>query len=96
MEKSFAQAKAARKVYNLKQAHYINGTMKEELEIIRAAITLPNVSKSIPIAHIIPDREDAVTYGDSKLDSAGGWSITMEFWWWIDWNPTSMHWNMQQ
>ena len=87
MEKSFAQAEMARKVHNLKQVHYINGTMRDELDIIRAAITSPKISKSIPIAHLIPDREDAVTYGDSSLDSAGGWSITMEFWWWIDWDP---------
>ena len=85
MEKSFAQAEMARKVHNLKREHFINDTLREELDIIRAALTSAYISKSIPIAHLIPDRDDGETHGDSSLDSAGGWSIDMKFWWWIDW-----------
>lgn len=85
MKRSFAQGETARKVHNLRKAHFINKTMREELNIIHAALKAENIPKAIPIAHAIPDLEDGIAYGDSSLDSAGGWSISMGFWWFIDW-----------
>ena len=59
--------------------------MIDELNIIRAAFTSPDIGKATPFAHLIPDRDDGDCFGDSSLKSAGGWSIPMRFWWWIAW-----------
>ncbi len=85
MEKSFAQAETAKRVHNLKKVHLIPPTLHEELDLIRQALKADWISKASPIAHHIPDLEDGDAFGDSSLDSAGGWSIPMRFWWWIDW-----------
>jgi hypothetical protein len=37
----------------------------------------------IPIAHFIPRTPFATTIGDSSLEGAGGFSITLGFWWHI-------------
>jgi hypothetical protein len=37
----------------------------------------------MPIAHLIPWMPFAMTIGDSLLEGAGGFSITLEFWWQI-------------
>ncbi len=37
----------------------------------------------IPIAHLIPQTPFAMTIGDSSLEVAGGFSITLGFWWHI-------------
>jgi hypothetical protein len=85
MERTFAQSETARKIHCHKKEHWINGTLKEELQLIRAALSDKSISKACPIAHLIPDHEDSEAHGDSSLDSAGGWSTDMQFWWWIDW-----------
>ncbi len=36
-----------------------------------------------PIAHLIPQMPFATTIGDSSLEGAGGFSITLGFWWHI-------------
>jgi hypothetical protein len=36
-----------------------------------------------PIAHLIPQTPFAITIRDSSLKDAGGFSITLEFWWHI-------------
>ncbi len=37
----------------------------------------------MPIAHLIPQTLFATTIGDSLLEGAGGFSITLGFWWHI-------------
>jgi hypothetical protein len=37
----------------------------------------------MPIAHLIPQTPFATTIGDSLLEGAGGFSITLGFWWHI-------------
>ncbi len=37
----------------------------------------------MPIAHLIPQTPFATLIGDSLLEGAGGFSITVEFWWHI-------------
>ena len=85
MLKSFAQAEMARKVHNLDKVHFINKTLRAELDLIRQALSSNEISKATPIAHLIPDLIDAYAFGDSSLDAAGGWSIQMKFLWWIEW-----------
>jgi hypothetical protein len=86
MRKSFAQSESAKKVHNFKKQHWILPTLKEEIRLIHLALSSPDISKECPIAHLIPDIENGDAHGDSSLDSAGGWSIPMRFWWWINWD----------
>ncbi len=37
----------------------------------------------MPIAHLIPQTLFATTIGDSSLEGAGGFSVTLGFWWHI-------------
>ena len=85
MHRSFAQSEMARKVHNLKKKYIIPPTMKEELQIIRYALESNVIKKCTPIAHLLPDHYDCMAYGDSSLDAAGGWSIDMRFWWYLEW-----------
>jgi hypothetical protein len=34
-----------------------------------------------PIAHIIPRMPTFITFGDSFLEGAGGYSLSLGFWW---------------
>lgn len=85
MEISFAQGNTARKIHNLKRKHHLNQTMIEEISIIRDALSSKSILKAQPIAHAIPNRQDAICYGDSSLNAAGGWSTDMGFWWYVSW-----------
>ena len=85
MHKTFAQAETARKIHNFQRQHWILPTLHDELDIIREALSSNEVNKASPIAHLIPGIENGNAFGDSSLDSAGGWSIPMKFWWWYDW-----------
>lgn len=82
---SFAVGQSASRIHRSKQAFYLNRTAIEEFQIIRQAIADPTIDKTCPIAHLVPKEPDAECSGDSSLDSAGGWSIDMEYWWYIEW-----------
>ena len=87
MEKTFAQAETARKVHNFKDNHFILDTMKNKLRLIHVEFLSSGISKTCPMAHLVPDIKDTYYHGDSSLgDSTGGWSIIMKFWWWINWD----------
>ena len=84
-KRTFAQSESARKVHNFHRKHWILPTMHDELALIKKALSDDRINKWSPIAHLIPNVEDAECHGDSSLDSAGGWSTDMQFWWWHDW-----------
>ena len=39
------------------------------------------------IAHIVPRDHDFVSFGDSSLYAAGGYSLDLKFWWYLEWPP---------
>jgi hypothetical protein len=41
------------------------------------------IEREMPIAHLIPQTPFATTIGDSLFEGAGGFSITLGFWWHI-------------
>ena len=82
---SFATSQAASKIHHSKRVYFLNKTAVEEFQIIRQAMADPKIEKSCPIAHLVPKDPDAESSGDSSLDSAGGWSIDMEYWWYLEW-----------
>ena len=86
MERTFAVSETARKVHNFRKPHIIVKTLRAELDMIYEALASPNIQKYSPIAHLIPGVADSICHGDSSLDSAGGWSTDMKFWWWHGWS----------
>jgi hypothetical protein len=46
----------------------------------------------MPIAHLIPQTPFAMTIGDSSLEGAGGFSVTLGFWWHIQF-PDEVGWH---
>ena len=39
-----------------------------------------------PISHMIPRTPSGIAHSDSCLSAAGGFSIEMKFWWYIEWD----------
>ncbi|KAL7503808.1 hypothetical protein ACHAXN_001548, partial [Cyclotella atomus] len=64
---------------------HLNKTAKEELRIIRTALADPAIQKISPIAHLVDKDPNGTAFGDSCLDSWGGWSTDMKFWWMLEW-----------
>ena len=85
MEQSFTIPETVWKVQNFRKPHVISKTLKDELRLVREALSRKYIVKFTPIAHLIPGKEDSESRGDSSLDSAGGWSTDMSFWWWHVW-----------
>lgn len=86
LKRSFAQGETSRKVHNLKKLYPYLPTLKEEMDIIRQALEADHICKASPISHLIPNDWDSESAGDSSLDAAGGWSIDMKFWWYLEWD----------
>jgi hypothetical protein len=84
-EVCFAMKQAAKMVNNHKVIYQINETMREELNLFAQALSAsPNIEFSTPIAFIIPRTPSASIFGDSSLLACGGYSITLKFWWHLD------------
>jgi hypothetical protein len=62
----------------------INRTMRYEIEFFCNKLKLNSgIEWEMPIAHLIPQMLFAMTIRDSSLEGAGGFSITLGFWWHI-------------
>jgi hypothetical protein len=81
---NFAMKKAAHLVHHAKFQYNINKTMRQEIEFFREKL-LPEsgIKWETPIAHIIPRMPTFTSFGDSCLEGAGGYCITLGFWWHI-------------
>jgi hypothetical protein len=76
--------RAAHLVHHAKFQYNINKTMRQEIEFFREKL-LPesNIAWETPIAHIIPRTPTFISFGDSCLEGAGGYCISLGFWWHI-------------
>ena len=81
---NFAMKRAAHLVHHAKFQYYINKMMRQEIEFFREKL-LPesNIVWETPIAHIIPRTPTFTSFGDSCLKGAGGYCISLGFWWHI-------------
>jgi hypothetical protein len=62
----------------------INRTMRYEIEFFCNKLKLNlGIKWETPIAHLIPQTPFATTIGGSSLEGAGGFSVTLGFWWHI-------------
>ena len=75
---------AARLVHHAKFEYNINKAMRQEIEFFCDKL-LPesNIVWETTIAHIIPWIPKFTSFGDSCLKGAGGYSISLGFWWHI-------------
>lgn len=86
--RSFAQSATARQVHSSQRSYFLNATAKEELHLIRAALLDDTIPKYSPIAFLVPRDPNGTAWGDSCLYAAGGYSIDMKFWWYVEWPST--------
>ena len=82
---SFAMKRAAQLVHHARCKYFINTSMREEIEFFRDKLRIDSgIVWGTPIAHIIPRAPSFISYGDSCLHGAGGYSLYLRFWWHLD------------
>ncbi len=70
----------AKLTHHASYQYNINRTMHYEIELFCNKLKLDSGTKwETPIAHLIPQMPFATTIGDSLLEGAGGFSITLGF-----------------
>jgi hypothetical protein len=75
---------AAKLTHHASYQYDINRTMQYEIKFFCNNLKLElGIKWEKPIALLIPQTPFATTIGDSLLEGAGGFSITLEFWWHI-------------
>ena len=79
---SFALKRSAKLVHHARYQYNIDKMMRQEIEFFREKLDpTSEVRWESPIAHIIPRMPTFTTFGDSCLEGAGGYSISLGFWW---------------
>ena len=89
-ESTFAQSAVAQQKHSCPKGHWINTTLWEELRLLIQALQSPRMKFRTPIAHLVRRDPSADAWSDSSLRAAGGYSVTMHFWWYLEW-PASVH-----
>ncbi len=75
---------AAKLTHHASYQYIINRTMHYKIKFFRNKLKPDSGIKwELPVAHLIPLMPFAKTIGDSLLEGAGGFSITLGFWWHI-------------
>jgi hypothetical protein len=82
---SYASSTTARLQHQSRELFFINRTLRLELDLIRKALSSPWIDMCRPIAHLVDRDPSGIAWSDSSLDAAGGYSINMKFWWYIEW-----------
>ena len=85
LSRSYAQSTTSKKVPHFTKKMFINKTLKAELRLIRLALSSIWINTSRPITHFVPRDPSGTGWADSCLHAAGGFSIDMGFWWYIEW-----------
>jgi hypothetical protein len=81
---SFAMKHATNLTHHASYQYNINKTMSYKIEFFCNKLKPDSgIECEIPTAHLIPQTPFATTIGDSSLEEAGGFSITLGFWWHI-------------
>ena len=82
---SYASSKTARLQHQSRELFFINRTLHLELDLIHNALSSTWIDMCRPIAHFVDRDPSGIAWSDSSLDAAGGYSISMKFWWYIEW-----------
>ena len=82
---SFALKRAAHLIHHAKYQYNINTTMRAEIKFFREQLHPDSGTLwSTPLALIIPRDPFATAFGDACLHGAGGYSLSLSFWWHLD------------
>lgn len=84
-EITFAQSITAKAIHRSRLPIEFNTTLRHELRLIERALRDPTIKKRRPISHAIPRDPSGTGWSDSSLLAAGGYSVDMQFWWYIEW-----------
>ncbi len=80
----FAMKHAAKLTHHASYQYNINKTMRYRIIFFCNKLKpVSGIKWEMPIAHLIPQTPFATTIGDSLLESAGEFYITLGFWWHI-------------
>ena len=85
LRRKFALSKLAKAIWNSNAKCFITKSLRAELDLLIQIFTDPTIKWSSPIAHLIPRTPDFQVWGDSSLDSAGGYSVDLGFYWYHSW-----------
>jgi hypothetical protein len=79
---TFMMTWAAKLVYHAKYRYNINKTMRQEIDFFCKKLQPSSgITWETPIAHIIPRMPMATAFGDSCLEGAGGYLISLGYKW---------------
>ncbi len=93
---SFAMKHATKLTHHASYQYNINRTMYYKIEFFCNKLKPDSgIEWEMPIAHLIPQMPFAMTIGDSSLEGAGGFSVTLGFWWHIHF-PDKVVWRTLQ
>ena len=81
----FAASKAAKAVHHSRVKHRITIPMRRELALIRTALSSDWISMWRPLGHFVKRSPSAIGDSDSSLHAAGGYSLDMGYWWYMEW-----------
>ena len=94
--KYFSFSKIMKATWNLKTKFFITTSLQNELQYLHKIFTSKKYKLSSPISHIIPRDPDYIAYGDACLDGAGGFSKSLQFWWFFQWPQQVQKQNIKQ
>jgi hypothetical protein len=79
---SFAIKGSAKLVHQSRCQYNITKSTRQEIEFFcKKLLPKSGICWESPIAHIIPRMPTLITFGDSCLKGAGGYSLSLGFWW---------------
>lgn len=84
---NFAMKKSSQSVHRSKREYFIGKDMRAEINFLTEVLEEDSgVRWETPIAHMIKRDPTAPAYSDSCLDSGGGFSIELSFFWYLSWS----------
>ena len=95
LEISFAQSKMAQMVHKTARSFPIVKSLRAELSLIARALSSDWIEMRRPIGHFVRRDPSGTAWSDSSLDAAGGFSLDMGFWWYIEWPRKVRQWTLR-
>lgn len=75
-------------IHHSKVQLWVTNALKQDLRMITSALSLDWVQHHRPIAHMVDRDPSGRARSDSSLDAAGGYSVDMQFFWYLAWPET--------
>lgn len=84
MEAKFAQQKLQKALWSHPHRFELSKNLRKNIKLMQHYLQKLDCWET-PISHIIPREPEFHTKGDACLDSGGGWSTDLLFWWYLEW-----------